>query len=263
MNTKCSPQGRFSGRRIVVFGGGQQDYAIPDPPDGIGRSIVRRLAAEGARLAVADIDPAAADRTCRIVTGDGGNAVTLIGDLADDASTRDMVRLAAEQLGGLDGIVANVGVASGTGLQGTSSGEWDRVPAANLRGHFHACKHSLPRLANRGSILLIGSAAALAPSPHPAYGASKAALRNLVLTAAYEAAPRIRVNLLVPGLIDTPLGRLATQYDPARAQLPVPLQRHGHSREVAAAAAFLLSEDASYITGQELVVDGGLVSLRC
>jgi NAD(P)-dependent dehydrogenase (short-subunit alcohol dehydrogenase family) len=94
--------------------------------------------------------------------------------------------------------------------------------------------------------------------PLPAYSASKAALEALSRHAAIEAAPDVRVNLLVPGLIDTSLGRLATRLYPQRARVPIPLDRQGTAWEVASAALFLLSDEASYITGSSLVVDGGL-----
>jgi NAD(P)-dependent dehydrogenase (short-subunit alcohol dehydrogenase family) len=154
--------------------------------------------------------------------------------------------------------VLNVGIAAGMGLQNTSAEDWDRVMAVNLRAHFLGLKHALPRMGSGGSAVLIGSLAGLRVMPVPAYSASKAALEALNRHAAIEAAPNVRVNLLVPGLIDTSLGRLATQRYPQRAKIPIPLGRQGSAWEVASAALFLLSDDASYVTGATLVVDGGL-----
>jgi NAD(P)-dependent dehydrogenase (short-subunit alcohol dehydrogenase family) len=154
--------------------------------------------------------------------------------------------------------VLNVGIGAGIGLRNTSVEDWDRVMGVNLRAHFLALKHGLPRMGPGSSAVLIGSVAGMRVMPLPAYSASKAALEALNRHAAIEAAPDVRVNLLVPGLIDTSLGRLATQLYPARARVPIPLRRQGTAWEVAKAALFLLSDEASYITGTSLVIDGGL-----
>jgi NAD(P)-dependent dehydrogenase (short-subunit alcohol dehydrogenase family) len=138
------------------------------------------------------------------------------------------------------------------------------VFAVNVRSHFLGCKHAVPVMPRGGAIVLVSSLAALIPvSDRPAYNASKAALLGLCHAAAKEAAPRgVRVNVLLPGLIDTPLGRRASAGRPERATTPIPLGRQGTAWDVAAAALFLVSEDAGYVTGQSLVVDGGLVTLR-
>ena len=153
----------------------------------------------------------------------------------------------------------NVGVAGGLGLQGTTVEDWDRVMAVNARAHFLGLKHGLPALRDDGgSIVLTGSLASRETMPSPAYAASKGALESLVRNGAIEGAPTVRVNLLIPGLIDTPLGRLATQLAPQRAEVRIPLDRQGTPWEVAYAALFLMSDESSYMTGQSLVVDGGL-----
>jgi NAD(P)-dependent dehydrogenase (short-subunit alcohol dehydrogenase family) len=253
-------KGRLAGRRVLIVGGGQQDYGLDDPPIGNGRAMAVLFAREGASVAVADIDEASARATAELAVGEGPEVVVLVADAAEDESVGAMVGAASEALGGLDGLVLNVGIAAGFGFENTSPADWDRVMATNVRSHFLACKHALPILEPGGAIVLIGSLAASQVSPVPAYGASKAALEALTRYAAIEAAPAARVNLVVPGLMDTPLGRFATQAVPQRAQVRIPLGRQGTAWEVAYAALFLLSEEASYVTGQGVVVDGGLAT---
>jgi NAD(P)-dependent dehydrogenase (short-subunit alcohol dehydrogenase family) len=250
---------RLAGRRILVVGGGQQSYGLEDAPIGNGRAIAITCAREGASVAVADIDLAAAEQTAELARGEGGGEVEAIA--ADASEDRDVVAMidgTEAALGGLDGLVLNVGVAAGIGLQNTSAEDWDRVMAVNLRAHFLALKHALPRMGAGGSAVLIGSVAGQRVMPLPAYSASKAALEALNRHAAIEAAPDVRVNLVVPGLIDTSLGRLATRLYPQRGKVPIPLGRQGTAWEVANAVLFLLCDEASYVTGASLVIDGGL-----
>src|SRR5207245_561388 len=154
-------------------------------------------------------------------------------------------------------VVLNVGIGAGFLLRGTTADEWDRVMAVNLRSQFLGCKQALQTM-RAGSVVLIGSVAAREVLPFPAYGASKAALESLCRQAAVEGAPLIRFNLVHPGLIDTPLGRRASELSPGRNNVRIPARRQGTAWEVASAALFLLSDESSYITGQILIVDGGL-----
>jgi NAD(P)-dependent dehydrogenase (short-subunit alcohol dehydrogenase family) len=170
---------------------------------------------------------------------------------------------ASAALGGLDGLVMNVGIGAGLRFSGTTVEDWDRVMAVNLRSHFLGCKRALESFEDGGSVVLVGSLAGRESMPIPAYAASKAALEAVCRNAAVEGAPRMRVNLLVPGLIDTSLGRMATSLNPGRGEVRIPAGRQGSAWEVAQCAVFLLSDKASYITGQPLVVDGGLsVAMR-
>lgn len=132
--------------------------------------------------------------------------------------------------------------------------------AVNLRSQFLGCKHALATMTGGGAVVLVGSVAAREVLPMPAYGASKGALESLCRQAAVEGAPSVRVNLLMPGLIDTPLGRLASSISPLRDRVKIPAARQGTAWEVAYAAMFLLSGESSYVTGQSLIVDGGLTT---
>jgi NAD(P)-dependent dehydrogenase (short-subunit alcohol dehydrogenase family) len=181
----------------------------------------------------------------------------LVGDAAEEAAVGAMFSEARQQLGGLDGVVLNVGVGAGLLLRGTTVEDWDRVMAVNARSQFLGCKHALQTM-TEGAVVLVGSVAAREVLPFPAYGASKAALESLCRQAAVEGAPSIRCNLVVPGLIDTPLGRQASQLSARRDRVRIPARRQGTGWEVAHAALFLLGEESSYITGQSVVVDGGL-----
>ena len=185
-------------------------------------------------------------------------------DVTDPASVTAMVETAVDRLHGLDGVVYNVGVGEGLGLAGTTAESWDRVLAVNLRGAMLTAQAALPVLADGAAVVFISSVAGQQPGSRiPSYDASKAALAGLMRHVALEGERRaVRANVVAPGLMDTSLGRYASQGRPSRARTPVPLGRQGTGWETAYAALFLLSDEAAYITGQVLVVDGGLTALR-
>ncbi len=238
-----TPQ-RLAGRRLLVIGGGQQTYDLPEPPIGIGRAICELAALEGADVAVADIDAAAAQLTIDSITECGGAAHLVQGDASEPEAATRILCAAADCLGGLDALVLNTGIAAGNKLTGTTPADWDRVMAVNVRAHFLALQAALNILEPRSAITITSSTAARAvtTSDLPAYITSKAALEGLALAAAKEYAPRqIRVNIVMPGLIDTSLGQLASLIKPERNEIPIPLQRQGTAWDVAEAHIFLLS----------------------
>jgi NAD(P)-dependent dehydrogenase (short-subunit alcohol dehydrogenase family) len=251
---------RMVGRRVLVVGGGQHDHGLVDPPIGNGRATSVLLAREGAAVAVADIEASSAEATAELVRAEGADAAVLVADAAEEEGVAAMFASAREALGGIDGLMLNVGIGAGLGLRGTSVEDWDRVMAVNVRSQFLGCKHALDAMDGGGSIVLVGSVASREVMPLPAYAASKAALESLCRQAAVEGAPDLRVNLLIPGLIDTSLGRLASQISPLRDQVKIPARRQGTGWEVAYAALYLLSHESSYVTGQSLIVDGGLTT---
>jgi NAD(P)-dependent dehydrogenase (short-subunit alcohol dehydrogenase family) len=249
---------RLAGRRILIVGAGQQDHGLQDPPIGNGRAMSVLFAREGAALALADVDAASLQATEALVRGEGADCVSVLADAAEEAGIEAMFERGRAALGGLDGLVMNVGIGAGSRFAGTSVEDWDRVMAVNLRSHFLGCKQALASFGDGAAVVLIGSLAGRESMPIPAYAASKAALEAVCRNAAVEGAPRVRVNVLAPGLIDTSLGRLATRLNPARAEVRIPAARQGSAWEIARCAQFLIGEDSSYVTGQTLVADGGL-----
>lgn len=256
--------GALAGRRVLVVGAGTRSSDDPDAPIGNGRAIAVVAGRAGATVTCADVDLHAARATADLVEAEGATAHVLGGDVADAATCTRLIDGAVAAMGGLDGLVLNVGIGAGMGLQGTTPEQWDAVFAVNVRSHFLLAAAALEVMPEGGAIVFISSIAGLtAGSRIPAYDASKAALTGLCRQVAAEGARRgIRANVVAPGLIDTPLGRLATGGRPSRAQTPVPLGRQGTAWEVAEPVVFLLSDAASYITSQLLAVDGGLTGCR-
>jgi NAD(P)-dependent dehydrogenase (short-subunit alcohol dehydrogenase family) len=212
----------------------------------------------------ADRDPESAEDTVRRIIAEGGQASEVVADITDPASVEAMVAGAQHELGGLDGVVYNVGIdPNGQDLERAPE-QWDLVMNINLRGAMLTARAAVPILADGAAFVFISSVSAFVPgSRMPVYDASKAALGGLVRHIAVEVERRsIRANIVAPGLMDTALGRMSTLARPSRALTPVPLGRQGTAWETAYAVLFLLSDESAYITGQTLVVDGGWSALR-
>ena len=260
MSASSGHPGRLAGHRVLVVGAGTRPSDDPEAPVGNGRAISVLAAREGATVICADRDGDAARETAAWIDQEQGESLPVVADVTSEESIRSLMG-DATQGARLNGLVLNVGIARGKNLDSTSADDWDLVLAANLRGHFLTVRDALPHMAEDASIVFISSTAGLRPGSRiPAYDASKAGIIGLCRHVALEGAGRgIRANVVAPGLIDTPIGRLASAARPSRERTPIPLGRQGTAWEVAATVTFLLSEEAGYITGQTLVVDGGQV----
>jgi NAD(P)-dependent dehydrogenase (short-subunit alcohol dehydrogenase family) len=256
-------RGRLTNRKVLVVGAGTRPSADPNPPMGNGRAIAILAAREGAEVVCADKDEDAAAHTMTVIREDGGRAHAVRADVRDATQCADLVTTAASLLNGLDGIVLNVGIALGAGLSGTTPEQWDATFAVNTRAHFLVTRAALPLLAPRSSVVYVSSAASLrAGTGAPTYDSSKAALAGLCRHVARELARanRSRANVVVPGYVDTPMGRDASARNPNRARR-LPLGRQATAWEVAYGVLFLLSHESSYMTGHSLILDGGTTAL--
>jgi NAD(P)-dependent dehydrogenase (short-subunit alcohol dehydrogenase family) len=253
----ATAKGRVEGKAALVTGAG----------GGIGAACALMLAREGAAVAVADIDLAAAQRTVARIEEEGGRGIALRVDMGDEAAVIAMVDAAAQALGGLDILHNN---AADTRLSGTrdmpvekvDTGVWDDILRINLRGTMIASRAAIPYLRKRGgAIINTSSNAALAGAlSHSAYSASKAAINSLTQSIATQHGKEgIRCNAVSPGLIVTP----ATQDSYAASGVGDIMLRHqlsprlGRPEDIAAAVVFLASDEAAFITGQVICVDGG------
>ena len=250
-------RGRLDGLSVMVVGAGQRSDSEGEPL-GNGRAISMVCAREGAHVTCVDRDMGSAEHTAALIRDAGGRASAWQADVAKPEEIARMLR----ESGALQGVIMNVGISRGLSLSQESAESWDAVMSVNLRAHMLVTQAGLQELSEGGSILLISSLAALSPAGrNPAYEASKAALSALVRAAALDGQERgIRVNALAPGVIDTPMGRAATARRPARTAGSLPFGRQGTAWEVAYAALFLISSEASYVNAQTIFVDGGLGS---
>jgi NAD(P)-dependent dehydrogenase (short-subunit alcohol dehydrogenase family) len=231
---------------------------------GNGRAISLLFALEGAGVACVDRDEASAKYTMLSILGKSphAKACAIVADVTREEEVASMMAQAKTTFGGLDGIVINVGVSNGKRLDDLDAESWEAVLSVNLRAHVFVAKHAMRTLKAGGAIVFISSLASQSPSSRqPAYEASKAALPALCRAVALEGQKHgIRANVVSPGLIDTPMGRDASARRPDRTSRPLPFGRQGTAWEVAHAALFLISHDASYVNGQDVFVDGGLGS---
>ena len=256
--------GQVAGKVAIVTGGAS----------GIGEACATTLAREGAAVVVADVDELLGQGVVQKIAKAGGKVAWVRHDVRDEAAWPKVIAEAEGRFGRLDIMVANAGIGIAGLLVDMSLADWQRQQAINLDGVFLSIKHAVPamRKAGGGSIVLMSSVAGLRGSPNLAgYGATKGGVRLLAKSAALElAADRIRVNSVHPGIIATPiwgklpagsLDRRNAPIDPReRAAQVVPLERVGEAQDIANGVLFLCSELASYVTGQELVIDGGMTA---
>jgi NAD(P)-dependent dehydrogenase (short-subunit alcohol dehydrogenase family) len=257
-------RGRLQGRRVLVVGGGQRTFDAATDPVGNGRAMSLLFAKEGAHVAVADIHRASAEDTVSRIAADGGRAFSIEADIADEGDVVRMIDEAASGLGGLDGMVLNVGIGvGGLGLDAVKLKEWNDTLAVNLSGPMLCCRAALKHLADGSSVVFISSIAGLrSGSRLIAYDTSKAALSGLMRNVAREGAKRgIRANIICPGLVDTPLGRHASAGRPSRTTDGVPFGRMATGWEIAYAALFFMSDESVYVNAQTLAVDSGITGL--
>ena len=255
--------GRVSGKVAIVTGGAS----------GIGRGCAERLAGEGAMVMVTDIQDDLGAEVVAAIGADGGTADFMHHDVTDESAWQDVVAATVGTMGGLHVLVNNAGIGLGGSIVEMELADWQRQQAINLDGVFLGVKHSIPAMRDSGggSIINMSSVAGLKGSANlSAYNATKGGVRLFTKGVALECAQNrwnVRVNSVHPGIIETPIwGKFndaraedtpALDID-AIAELAVPTGEMGYPADIANGVLFLASDDSRYITGTELVIDGGL-----
>ncbi len=254
--------GQLEGRVALITGAGS----------GIGRAAAQRFAAEGCAVAVVDIAAGAANETAGKIVADGGRAIAFGANVTADIEVRVAVARTVEAFGSLDVLYNNAGVNSSGSIVDAAEDDWDRCLAVNVKGTFLCSRAAVPYLAatGAGAIVNQGSVAALVGVPNfAAYCAAKGAVVALTRSMAVDLAPRrIRVNAICPGTVLTPLmepllrsrGGGDLEAGLAKTVVKYPIGRLGTPEEIASAALFLASDQASFLTGSILAADGGMTA---
>ena len=259
-------QGRVEGKVAIVTGAG----STPGPGMGTGRATAIVLAREGARVVLADMYLDRAEETLRRIEAEGGTATTFQGDMTRSDDCRAMVETAVREFGTVDILVNNIGMAVAGSVVDTSEEDWDRVLDVSLRTAFLASKHAVPVMTaqGRGAIVNIGSISGFRGGNYLGYSAAKGGLHAITVDMAYaHGRAGIRVNAVAPGHITTPLlysvaGMTPeTDYRQRLAAASNLLGTEGDGWDVAWAVTFLASDEARWITGVVLPVDGGVMAV--
>jgi NAD(P)-dependent dehydrogenase (short-subunit alcohol dehydrogenase family) len=245
---------RFAGQTAIVTGAGR----------GMGRAVALGLAAEGANVVVAEVDEPSAKEVVEAIQKAGTRALQVKVDISSVADVRRLFEVTVAEFGGVDILVNNAGIGIAKPLVDYTEADWDLQLGVNLKGMFFATQEAarlmIPK--RRGKIVNFASTAAFVSSstPETAYDISKGGVRQLTISVAAELAPyHINVNAVAPGTImtDLTLSVLDTEEKMARASAKIPLGRLGKPEDMVGPVLFLCSDEASYVTGHVLVVDGG------
>ena len=254
--------GKLLGKSAAVTGGAS----------GIGEATVRRFIAEGAQVAFADRDKARGQRVAAEIAADGGKAIFVEADVADETAAMAFIQRAVENFGPLDVLVNNAGIRLYQTVVEASAESWDTILGVNLKSYAFCAKAAIPamRRVGGGSIVNVASVRSVTAGGNTIqYDTCKAAVAGLTRGMAMDHSPHgIRVNAVCPGPIFTPFharrieaaGKTVEQYNDDAAKRTM-LKRPGTAEEVAACILFLASEDASYVTGSLLFVDGGMTAM--
>ncbi len=254
---------RLKGKVVLVTGAGS----------GIGQAIAKKLAEEGAKVVIVDISEQGGNKTVKMIQGNGGEAFFIRSDISRSGEVENMVARTVEKYGRLDCAVNNAGVEAKLGdtVEQTTESDFDRVIGMNVKGTWLCMKYEIMQMHKQGSGNIVSTASSfglLATAGNPAYCATKAAIINLTREMALDYGPHgIRVNCICPGAIETPrfrgfppqssLAGMSAEKREELIRLNKALLRMGLPEEVAYGVLFLVSDEASFITGHALVIDGG------